>query len=152
MAEKAVRSTRGASKEKFLQGVNKEPQGWWTRPDAQLQPNQGGESKGSLPSSPRDSSSMRLARTLYSQVTSHLVPYNLPTRISRVLPRATRDSGRERPSLDPNKHLDRDEESGFLLQGLTSLSFASSLNNEDPQPLQQLLSMFLPSPLLLPLL
>lgn len=60
MAEKAVRSTRGASKEKFLQGVNKEPQGWWTRPDAQLQPNQGGESKGSLPSSPRDSSSMRL--------------------------------------------------------------------------------------------
>ena len=41
------------------------------------------------------------ARTLYSQVTSHLVPYNLPTRIPRVLPRATRDSGRERPSLDP---------------------------------------------------
>ena len=60
MTEKAVRCTRGALKEKFLQGVNKEPQGWWTRPAAQLQPNQGGESKGSLPSSPRDSSSMRL--------------------------------------------------------------------------------------------
>ena len=50
------------------------------------------------------------------------------------------------------KLLDRDEDSCFLLQGLTSLSFASSLNNEDPQPLKQLLSMFLPSPLLLPLL
>ena len=46
------------------------------------------------------------------------------------------------------KHLDRDEDSGFLLQGLTSLSFPSS-PNEDPQPLQELLSMFLPSPLLL---
>ena len=51
------------------------------------------------------------------------------------------------------KHLDRDEDSGFLLQGLTSLSFPSSPNNEDPQPPQELLSMFLPpSLLLLPLL
>ena len=47
------------------------------------------------------------------------------------------------------KLLDRDEDSCFLLQGLTSLSFPSSPNNEDPQPLQELLSMFLPSPLLL---
>lgn len=37
------------------------------------------------------------ARALYSQVTSHLVPYNLPTRIPRVLPRATRHSGGESP-------------------------------------------------------
>ena len=34
MAEKAEMSTRGALKEKFLQGVSKELQGWWTRPAA----------------------------------------------------------------------------------------------------------------------
>lgn len=37
------------------------------------------------------------ARALYSQVTSHLVLYNLPTRIPRVLPRATRHSGGKSP-------------------------------------------------------
>lgn len=55
-------STSGALKEKFLQGVNKELQGWWTRQGCQLlqlQPNKGGESKV-LPRGPsnlRDSSS-----------------------------------------------------------------------------------------------
>ena len=63
IAEETVMSTSGALKEKFLQGVNKELQGWWTRQGCQLlqlQPNKGGESKV-LPRGPsnlRDSSSM----------------------------------------------------------------------------------------------
>lgn len=36
-------------------------------------------------------------RTLYIQVTSHLILYNIPTRTSRVFPRATGDSGRNQP-------------------------------------------------------
>ena len=41
MAEKAEMSTRGALKEKFLQGVNKALQGWWTRPAAPAAAKQG---------------------------------------------------------------------------------------------------------------
>lgn len=60
--EETVMSTSGALKEKFLQGVNKELQGCWTRQGCQLlqlQPNKGAESKV-LPRGPsnlRDSSS-----------------------------------------------------------------------------------------------
>lgn len=41
MAEKAVMSTRGALKEKFLQGVDKELQDWWTKPAAPAAAEQG---------------------------------------------------------------------------------------------------------------
>lgn len=44
MAEKAVMSARGALKEKSLQAVNKELQGWWTRPAAPAAAKQGAAS------------------------------------------------------------------------------------------------------------